>query len=106
MVSAAKRLASLLSSSPRPTVEVVVDGQRFVARVREATGFISATLIEVVFNDVSASAPVTDEQLPLMPSEIVRRLFEEARREGLPAREEPRPKPQACALGREGRGGL
>ena len=107
-VSAAKRLASLLSADPRPTVEVLVAGQRFTARVREATGFINATLIEVVIADVSASAPalVTDEQLPLMPSEIVRRLFEEARREGLPAREEPRPKPQACALGREGRGGL
>ena len=90
-MSAAKRLASLLSSSPRPTVEVLVAGQRFTARVRWATGFINATLIEVVIDDVSApaSALVMDEQLPLMPSEIVRRLFEEARREGLPVREEP-----------------
>jgi len=90
-VSAAKRLASLLSADPRPTVEILVAGQRFTARVRWATGFINATLIEVVIDDVSApaSALVMDEQLPLMPSEIVRQLFEQARREGLPAREEP-----------------
>lgn len=65
----AQRLASLLSATPRPTIEIVVAGERFTARVRAADslGSSSGPLLEVLLGaievSVSASASVAAEPL-------------------------------------------
>ena len=86
-MSPAERLAELLDVEPRPTVEIVVSGERFTARVRTAEAFANGP-VELLLGSVSASASATVELLPPMPSEILRRLYLETYGVDLPTPEE------------------
>jgi hypothetical protein len=68
-------------------VEIVVGGNRFVARVRSVEAFREG-LLEVLLGSVSVSFAAPTEQLPPMPSEIVSRLYLDTYGVELPTPEE------------------
>lgn len=57
-----ERLAKLLDVAPNPTVEIVVAGERFTARVRSVETFRDG-LLDLLISSVSAPAPVEAEPL-------------------------------------------
>lgn len=59
-MSPAERLAELLDVEPRPTVEIVVAGDRFVARVRTAETFREG-LLEVLLGRIELVEEVPAE---------------------------------------------